>query len=129
MKVVDSTFLINHARGDRGVCDYLSDHGDETIIVPTVAFQELAVGEVLARDRSKEAIGRDLGPADVRPFTVDHAYHAARIEADLRSQGRYDPALKSDILVGAVGRYLGVPVVTRNTDDFALFDGVTVETY
>lgn len=129
MKVVDSTFLIGHARGEQAVGDYLTEHSDETVVVPTIAFQELAVGEVLARNASKQAICRDLGGFSVRPFTGDHAYHAAQIEATLREQGDYDPALKSDILIGAVGRSLAVPVVTRNTDDFALFAGVTVETY
>jgi predicted nucleic acid-binding protein len=129
MKVVDSTFLISHARGEQVVSDYLTEHSNETIVVPTIAFQELAVGEVLARDKSKQAICRDLGPFSVRPFTNDHAYHAAQIEATLREQGDYDPVLKSDILIGAVGRSLGIPVVTRNTDDFTLFAGVTVETY
>ena len=129
MKVVDSTFLLGHARGEQAVGDYLTEHSEETVVVPTIVFQELAVGEVLARDESKQAIRRDLGPFSVRPFTDDHAYHAAQIEADLREEGDYDPVLKSDILIGGVGRSLGIPVITRNTDDFALFAGVTIETY
>lgn len=129
MKVVDTTLLIGHARGEERVASYLAAHEDETLVVPTAVFQELAVGEVLARDESKAAIRNHLGAFDVRAFDADHAYHAAVIEATLRSTGDYDPALAADVLVGGVARSLSVPVVTRNTAHFERFDDVTVEGY
>jgi predicted nucleic acid-binding protein len=129
MRVVDTTLLIGHARGDSAVETYLTDHATETLIVPTIAFQELAVGEVAARDKTKEATLGYLGAFDVRAFDSDHAYHAAVIEADLRAKGEYDPTLASDILIGGVARSLSLPVVTRNTDHFSKFNGVSVETY
>jgi predicted nucleic acid-binding protein len=129
MKVVDTTLLIGHARGEERVASYLAAHEGETLVVPTVVFQELAVGEVLARDESKAAICNHLGAFDVRAFDADHAYHAAVIEAKLRSTGEYDPALAADILVGGVARSLSVPAVTRNTTHFERFDDVIVESY
>lgn len=129
MKVVDTTLLVRHARGEERVASYLTDHADETLIVPTIAVQELAVGEVVARDESKAAILGNLGAFDVRAFDDDHAYHAAVIEAKLRSEGEFDRALAGDVLVGGVARSLSVPVVTQNTAHFAKFDGVSVENY
>lgn len=129
MKVVDTTLLIGHARGEERVASYFTDHADETLVVPAVVFQELAVSEVAARNESKAAILGHLGAFDVRAFDDDHAYHAAVIEAKLRSAGKYDPALAADVLVGGVARSLSVPVVTQNVAHFAKFDGVTVESY
>lgn len=73
MKVVDTTLLIGHARGEARVASYLTEHTAETLVVPTIAFQELAVGEVAARDESKAAIFGHLGAFDVHAFDVDHA--------------------------------------------------------
>jgi predicted nucleic acid-binding protein len=129
MKVVDTTLLIGHARGDSAVEHYLIDHETETLVVPMVVFRELAVGEVLARGESKAAILGHLGAFDVRAFDGDHAYHAAVIEADLRERGAYEPRLTSDIAVAGVARSLDVPVLTRNAADFERFDDVDVETY
>lgn len=129
MKVVDTTLLIGHARGDDAVGAYLAGHESETLVVSAIALQELAVGEVAARDESKATILGNLGAFDVRPFTDDHAYHAAVIEATLRVDGEYRPTLARDVLVGGVARSLSVPVVTRNVAHFEAFDGVRVETY
>lgn len=129
MKVVDTTLLIGHARGEERVASYLGAHTDETLVVSAIVFQELAVGEALAREESKATILSHLGAFDVRAFDADHAYHAAVIEATLRTTGEYDPALAADVLVGGVARSLSVPVVTRNEAHFERFDGVTVETY
>lgn len=129
MKVVDTTVLVDHARGDPALETYLDEHAGETLVVPTIAFYELAVREVLARNESKEAVLASLGGFDVRAFTADHAYESATIESELRRRGAYDDTLSDDILVAGVARSLSVPVVTRNTDHFESFDGVTVESY
>lgn len=129
MRVVDTTLLVGHARGEEAVAAYLREHDDETLVVSAISFQELAVGEVLAREESRAAIRNYLGAFDVRPFTDTHAYEATVIEADLRAAGAYDPSLARDVLVGGVARSLSVPVVTRNADHFERFGGVSVETY
>lgn len=129
MKVVDTTLLVGHARGEQAVATYLSEHANQTLLVSTISLQELAVGEVLARGESRAAIIGYLGSFDVRAFTDAHAYEAAGIEAELRGSGEYDPSLARDVLIGGVARSLSVPVVTRNTDHFERFEGVHVETY
>ena len=129
MKVVDTTLLIGHARGEDTAGAYLADKQSETLVVSAISLQEIAVGEVAARDESKAAILGNLGAFDVRPFSDDHAYHAAVIEASLRVSGDYEPTLARDVLIGGVARSLSVPVVTRNVEHFETFDGVSTETY
>lgn len=129
MKVVDTTVLVDHARGDPGVGSFLANHSDEHLIVSTISFQELAVGEVAARNETLPAILGNLGAFDIRAFTAEHAYHAAVIEATLRSEGEYEPVLARDILIGGVARAYSIPVVTTNKSHFARFDRVAVETY
>lgn len=129
MKVVDTTVVVDHARGRPAVATYLADHADETLVLSTISFQELAVGEVAARDETQAAVLGNLGAFDVRAYTPDHAYHAAVIEAELRATDRYDPALARDVLIAGVARSLSAPVVTRNPDHFTRFDAVEVEPY
>lgn len=129
MKVADTTVLVDHARGTEAVARYLDDHADETLVVSTISFQELAVGEVAVRDESLAAVLDSLGGFDVRSFTPGHAYHAAVIEAELRETGQYESALARDLLIGGVARSLSVPVVTRNEAHFSRFSGVAVEEY
>jgi predicted nucleic acid-binding protein len=129
MKVADTTLLIDHARGEEAAETVLESHAEETLVAPAVAFQELAVGEVAARDRSRQQVLADLGPFNVRAYTAEHAYEAAAIESTLRLEDEYRPALADDIQIGGVARLLGVPVLTRNIEDFELFDGVRSEVY
>lgn len=129
MKVLDTTALIDHARGDPAIGRYLAEHHATTLVVSTISFQELAVGEVVAGDETLAAIRGHLGAFDIRSYTAEHAYEGAAIEAALRERGDYDPALARDVLIGGVARDLEAPIVTRNTDRFAKFDEVDVETY
>lgn len=129
MKVADTTVLVDHARGTAAVARLLADHAEETLVVSTISFQELAVGEVAARNESLAGILVHLGAFNVRAYTAEHAYHAAVIEAQLRASGDYEPVLARDVLIGGVARSLSVPVVTRNADHFSRFDGVDVEPY
>lgn len=129
MKVADTTVLVDHARGTAAVARLLADHAEETLVVSTISFQELAVGEVAARNESLAGVLVHLGAFNVRAYTAEHAYHAAVIEAQLRASGDYEPVLARDVLIGGVARSLSVPVVTRNADHFSRFDGVDVEPY
>lgn len=129
MKVVDTTVLIDHARGNETVAQFLADHDDVTLIVSTISFQELAVGEVSARGETLEAILSNLGAFDIRDYTAEQAYNAAVIEAELRANGKYEPVLARDILIGGVARTYSIPVVTSNITHFSRFDGVDVDTY
>ncbi|PSP43632.1 hypothetical protein BRC68_06330 [Halobacteriales archaeon QH_6_64_20] len=91
-----------------------------------------------ANSRSARPLARDTTEAealvpfrafDVRPFTPEHVYHVAGIEANPRPRGEYHDDLATDIGIGGVARALGVSVLTRNVTDFERFDAVNIESY
>lgn len=134
MKLLDTTFLIDYWVGDDRVGAYLEDHSEtESFISTTVNLKELAVGRVLRGQLDPADLEATYGWLTFLPFGVDHAYQAAELEADLRNRSDVDGArrnaLAGDLLIAAVARAEGAPVVTDNVTDFERFDGVTVEPY
>lgn len=133
MKLLDSTFLAHHARGTETVAEYLSSHEDEELVTSTINVKEIAVGAHTVSDPTREELLADLGWVRILPFTSEHAYVAGEIEAGLRAdpdiqQDRIN-SLMGDLLIAGVARAIDAPVVTRNVEDFELFDGVSVEEY
>ena len=66
-------------------------------------------------------------------FSAEYAYFAGEIEAQLQAdpeirQDRIN-SLMGDILIAGVATAFEAPVVTRNVEDFKLFDNISVETY
>ncbi|WP_197075919.1 type II toxin-antitoxin system VapC family toxin [Halostagnicola sp. A56] len=63
----------------------------------------------------------------------EHAFVAGELEAELHQNEHINKdkinSLAGDVLIAAVAKETGATVVTQNTDDFQLFDGVTVESY
>jgi predicted nucleic acid-binding protein len=133
MKLLNSTFLAHYTRGADVVFEYLSEHEDEQFVTSTINVKEIAVGAHLVEDPTYHEILTDFGWVDIRPFSTEHAYFAGEIEAQLQDdpeirQDRIN-SLMGDILIAGVAVALDAPIVTRNVDDFELFDGVSVETY
>lgn len=133
MKLLDSTFLAHHARGTEAVAEYLSAHEDEELVTSTINVKEIAVGAHTVSDPTREELLADFGWVRILPFTAEHAYVAGKIEAGLRAdsdiqQDRIN-SLMGDLLIAGVARTIDAPVVTRNVEDFELFDGVSVEEY
>lgn len=133
MKLLDSTFLVHHARGSQSVADYLEANSDEELVTSTINVKELSVGAQLVESPTKESVLNDLGWVRILPFTADHAYHAGKIEAALREKDdiRQDRlnSLWGDVLIAGVAGAIDATIVTKNVDDFELFDGITVESY
>lgn len=81
----------------------------------------------------KEGLYTTFGWVDFLPIEAEHAFHAAELEADLRSNSSVDgdrvDSLAGDVLIAAVARATGATVVTRNVTDCELYDRVPVETY
>lgn len=133
MKVLDSTFLVEYARGKPVIETYLNEHDDEEFVTSAITIKELAVGAHLTGDPTKQEFLSNFAWLTVIPFDEAHAFHAGLIEAKLRNDSnvfQHDiDSLAADVLIGAVARSLESPVVTRNVDDFERFDGVRVEPY
>jgi predicted nucleic acid-binding protein len=133
MKLLDSTFLAHYARGADAVSAYLTEHEDEQFVTSTINVKEIAVGAHLIGNPTLEEILTDFGWVDIRPFSAEHAYFAGEIETQLQAdpeirQDRIN-SLMGDILIAGVATAFEAPVVTRNVEDFKLFDNISVETY
>ncbi|WP_254546366.1 type II toxin-antitoxin system VapC family toxin [Halomarina pelagica] len=133
MKLLDSTFLVHYLRGEDAVADYLAAHEDEELVTTSVDLKEIAVGEHLIGDPTREELLADFRWLRIVPFDANHAYVAGKLEATLRDDPGINRdginALAGDLLIAAVARDLGATVVTRNPADFERFEGVAVETY
>lgn len=134
-KLLDTTFLVHHLRGQDRVKQYLEHHdgpGTE-FITSTIAMKELAVGFHRVQTNPTFAdVYREFRWLDIVPFSAQHAFQAASIEASLREQGLTQAqvgAMAGDILIGAVAVGEGATVVTENLGDFEVMSNVNAESY
>ena len=101
--------------------------------VPSVVWHELVYGlERMAPGRKRDFLAHYLldvvRPAmPVLPFDTAAAEWLARERARLEALGRPRPAL--DGMIAAVAATRNLILVTRNTGDFAGFDGLHIENW
>lgn len=133
MKLLDTTFLIHYWSGQEAAGEYLSTYEDaETFLTTTINLKELAVGRRRQGQFDRQELAETFSWLEVVPFDVDAAHEAAALEADLwagDSTRRQIDSLAGDVLIAGVARTLDATIVTRNTVDFAPFDGVETERY
>jgi predicted nucleic acid-binding protein len=123
--VLDSTFVIDHLRGDEGARDRwrrMFEEGDQPVVT------EVVVCEVRTGLRAKDEahLERFLIPTEFVQPGRETAMLAGRWRADVRDGGR--TLGLPDALIAAAAFHLGGGVVTRNARDFALTP-VRVEAY
>jgi predicted nucleic acid-binding protein len=125
MLVLDSSFVIDHLRGEPGAAGYwrrVFEMGDEPIAT------EIMVCEVRAglRAADEAQLWRFLEPVEFIQPAADAAMQAGRWRSELRAEGR--TLSLADALIAAAAHALDAAVLTRNVHDFALAP-VRVETY
>lgn len=123
--LLDSTFLIDHLRGDAAAVKELArifEYGDEPIVTEIVV-SEVRAGLLPDAERHLTTLLEPMEFVQPDPGT---AMRAGRWRAELRARGR---ALSlADALIAAAAASVGASVLTRNVRDFALTP-VAVETY
>jgi predicted nucleic acid-binding protein len=122
---LDSTFVIDHLRGDPGAVErwHRVFEVGETPFIGEVTVCEVRAG---LRDVDEPFLTAFLEPIEfVQPGPV-HAITAGRWRANARARG-WTLSLP-DALIAAAADSLDAAVLTRNTRDFALAP-VRVETY
>lgn len=133
MKLLDTRFLIGYERGREAVGAYLERYEDEEFVTSTICLKELAVGKHVVGSPSRADLTAQYGWLRIEPFTLDHAYHAAALEAPLYEDPDVNrdaiTSLSGDVLIAGVARSLEATVVTRNVADFERLEGVAVESY
>lgn len=133
MKLLDTTFLIHYWGGVPAVKEYLEEHEREEFVTTTLNIKEIAVGRELQGNLDRAEIRTTFDWVRIVPFDIEHAFLASRLEAKLHRDETVNQdkinALAGDLLIAAVATEQNATVVTQNTDDFAVFDGVPVESY
>ena len=132
--------MSSHERGllDTSVVVSLGGLTDSTVLparcfVSAITLAELSVGPLVARtDRERVARQSVLQQveADFRPIPFDDRAARAfgRVAAQLRATGRKSSARAYDALIAATAVANDLPVFTRNPDDFAGIESLTVVT-
>jgi predicted nucleic acid-binding protein len=114
MKVLDATFLIDYLDGGDETAEYLLSHDNETFVFPSPAYPEVLVGEGNYPDGNVAEAIADLSWGEGYEVDAETAELAGEIADELGSDA---PSLSGmDGLVAAVGRELGAPVVSADTD-------------
>lgn len=123
--VLDSTFVIDHLRGDPGATARMRrivEDGDETLVTEVVVC-EVRTG---LRDEDVHHLDALLEPMEFVQPGLATALLAGRWRADLRQAGR--TLSLGDALIAATAADLGATVLTRNVRDFELTP-VAIEAY
>ncbi len=132
--------MSSHERGllDTSVVVSLGGLTDSTVLparcfVSAITLAELSVGPLVGRtDRERVARQSVLQQveADFRPIPFDDRAARAfgRVAAQLRATGRKSSARAYDALIAATAVANDLPVFTRNPDDFAGIESLTVVT-
>jgi len=133
---LDSSFLIDFLAGDSGAVEKMRhiERDGSTVVVSSVVVYELLV--LSAGDRKPAKIQRAINIVEsllsrialIWPLDLESAKRAAEIQRIQMSKGR--PVSIRDLFIAAIALAHGCQtIVTRNTRDFELIDGVRVESY
>ncbi|WP_436900707.1 type II toxin-antitoxin system VapC family toxin [Halovenus halobia] len=133
MRLLDTTALIHYWGGVDAVGSYLESNEGHEFVTTTLNIKEIAVGRKLQEAFDPQELLATFDWVTTVPFESEHAFHAAEMEAGLRRDDGINRdknnSLTGDLLIAAVAKAENAPVVTRNTDDFEQFPGVSVESY
>ena len=115
--MLDSTFLIDHLRGEEEAVNRLArifENGDEPIVTEIVVC-EVRAGLLPDDERHLAAL---LEPMEFIQPDPGTAMRAGRWRAQLRATGR--TLSLADSLIAAAANSMGATVLTRNIRDFAM---------
>jgi len=99
--------------------------------VSAITLAELSVGPLVARNDADRIARQSVlqqveADFDPIPFDASAARAFGRVAAQLRASGRKRSARAYDALIAATAVAHGLPVYTRNPDDFAGIDALVV---
>lgn len=116
MKVLDATFLIDYLDGLGATREFYEENGGAATrwIVPVPALAEVLVGEGNLPNGDIDGARADLAWVAVHPIDERTAVTAGHIADEIAPGGPYLDG--PDALIAAVGRELGMPVVSGDGD-------------
>lgn len=100
-------------------------------LITAITLAELSVGPLLARTASERAARQaHLQEAEAAfeplPFDAQAARAFGQVASSLRRAGRKSTARSYDAMIAAIALTHGLPVYTRNADDFRHMTGITI---
>ena len=128
--ILDSTFLVDFEREKKrqapgAASFFLRDHKDTRFSITFTILGELAAGKSLGGER--EAWMRFIQPFRILESSEEVAWQFGIAFRTLQAQGNLIGA--NDLWIAATAIANGLPVVTRNTKDFARVPGLAVIGY
>ena len=133
MKLLDTTFLIDYWAGREPVETYLETHEDAEFVTTSLNIKEIAVGRAMQEKLDPYEIRSTFRWTTTIPFQAEHAMIAGELEAALHQNESINQnninSVAADVLIAAVAKETDATVVTRDTDDFQIFEGVSVDSY
>ncbi|WP_255198501.1 type II toxin-antitoxin system VapC family toxin [Halorarius litoreus] len=124
MNCLDTNALIDYLEGEPAIAAYL-EISQQPYFAPTIALHEVFVGAArLQGADGVDSAREDLDWLEPLPLTVDGAAEAARIDAELHSDGTPIGAL--DTLIAGVVREAGGTIVTADSHFDQVDDLATV---
>jgi tRNA(fMet)-specific endonuclease VapC len=99
------------------------------IAIPSIVMAELYLGaeKSRSRDRVYEAVKNLLTPFQIRPFGEKEAVNYARIRALMEKKGTLIGP--NDLIIAATTLANGCILVTNNTREFDLVEGLNLENW
>ncbi|MFD2792784.1 PIN domain-containing protein [Promicromonospora vindobonensis] len=88
------------------------------ITLAELAAAPAAAADTTERARRQDRLQRTEAAFDPIPFDIEAARSYARVYAAAVAQGRKPRRRLADLLIAAVALTEGLPVITRNPDDF-----------
>jgi tRNA(fMet)-specific endonuclease VapC len=130
MRLADTTFLIDLARGKDQAIAKANEIGDGTVFCTELSVYELAIGAHLQHDPEKKLgqIHKLLSNFEVLPLTREAALSAGKIAAQLQQKG--EEIGDVDCLIAGIALSHQVStIITRNKKHFEKIPGIVVEPY
>lgn len=130
---LDTSFCVDLIREERRgrygpARQRLQELGSTPLFIPIFALCELDAGARLSSD-PEQGLAELAALAQRIPIAYPDAglpTAYGQIEAHLRKRGTPIPVM--DILIGAMAKLRGQPILARHTEHFALIPGLVVET-
>ncbi|MFC7157918.1 PIN domain-containing protein [Halomarina halobia] len=126
MRCVDTSFLIDFAKGHPAARAFFEDDGADVYYAPTPALAEAYTGLFYLGDYTTEEAVARFGWTTPQPITHGISIEVARLQADRMRAGT---SIKTaDAYIAATARSLDVPLIAHD-DHFERIDGLDVLTY
>lgn len=107
------------------------EHLPRTVAVSAITMAELAAGPAATQDLAERARRQDrLQRAEAAfepiPFGSEAARAYGRVHAAVRAAGRQPRRRFADLLIASIAMAEGLPLLTRNAEDFAGLDEIVL---